>query len=285
MKNLMWVLIAIVFAAGEPAFPQCMDSTWISSPGSINSDFGTGAVLAADGDAVVCGYYDYTGLTQGYGWLLKYDPQQGSTSWARTYSHNGAQSIFHDVVRTGDNGYACMGWMRMPVTNQQHYWLFRMNSNGDSLWSRIYGNNTLPFQGKCVVQAPDGGFGLAGRAHSLPGGFGSTDWLLIKTNSDGDSLWSVLIGEPDEETCQEMILTQDGSFLMMGNFATDSSRNGRLAKVNQAGEIVWNHTYLPSPALDIDLASAALAPDGGFIVCGQAQNGNDDNDVLIFARG
>ncbi|MCC6476078.1 T9SS type A sorting domain-containing protein [bacterium] len=280
MKKLMWAIVAIALNLSGSIYAQCMDSIWVIEPGSQNLDFGTGITLAENGDAVMCGYYDYTGITQGLGWLIRVNPASGATAWSRTFSYNGGQSIFHDVFRTNDNGYVCAGWMRMPETNQQYYWLHRVNSNGDSLWSRIYGNNTLPFQGTCVVQSPDGGYGIAGRAHSLPGGFGGHDWLLIKTDQNGDSVWSVLIGEPDEDTCREMILTAEGNFLLMGYFSTELTRNGRLAEVSQAGEVLWSRSY--TQAVSVRFESAVLLPDGGFMVCGVAQHEDSDIDVLIL---
>lgn len=257
---------------------NCMDSLWTIGPGSLNSDFGTGVVRATDNNVVFGGYYDFTGITQGYGWLIKSDPTDGGQIWSRTYTSGNGQGIFLDIASTSDGGFVCGGWMRDSVTLDQQFWLYRMNGSGDSLWSRAYGHQ-FANQGRTVVQATDGGYAIAGRAHSLPGGFGETDWWILKTNTNGDSVWSQIIGGPFEDSCFDMILTANGNYLMIGNGLTDSTREGRVAEISATGAVLWSAAYTPEVSTELE---SVIISDNGYLLCGSASPRNGTYDVLIM---
>lgn len=175
MRQLLAALAIYCLIAVNSSWAGCMDSIWVIGPGSQNTDYGAGLALTQDGNVVFGGYYDFSGIAQGYGWIIKSNPANGSQIWSRTYAADSAQSIFLDIAPAADGGFICGGWYRVPVTLDQQFWLFRTNANGDSVWSRSYGHE-FANQGRAVVQAADGGFVIAGRAHTLPGGFGQTDW-------------------------------------------------------------------------------------------------------------
>ena len=64
------------------------------------------------------------------------------------------------------------------------------DANGDSLWTKNYylkNSNDFP----SIIQTRDGGFALIATVQ-YPSSGGSFDYriLLMKTNSDGDSVWS-----------------------------------------------------------------------------------------------
>jgi len=271
-------IVFLIMAVGT-AYSQCMDSLWISSPGTQNSDQGTGVALANDGTVVACGYVDVTGITQGFGWLTKVNPATGDANWTHQYS-GGSQSIFTDVARTNDGGFICGGWARNPANNDQNYWLMRVNPDGDSLWSHTYGHE-FANQATSVIAAPDGGFVIAGRSHSLPGGSGGHDWWVLKTNSNGDSLWSARVGNPDEDTAYDMIATASNNYLVGGRSILDSTGAARMALFTPAGSVLWDHLY--EFDANVEIHGLFQGSSGiGFLACGaqHAQNGN--NDVMLM---
>ncbi len=273
------IVVLIVMGSAQA---ECIDSLWLATPSTANSDLAGSVMVAQDGNIVVGGYGNFAGVDQAHGWLIKLNPANGNELWSHTYSSAiGTANIFLDVSRTSDHGFIAAGWSRMTGTNQQHYWLLRTNASGDSMWSRNFGNNTLPFQGRCVVQTQDGGYAIGGRAHSLPGGFGLQDWLIIKTNANGDSVWSVLIGDSLEDTMTDMILSRNGTIVVMGSSQQDTTREGRLAGISTNGQVMWNRTY--SFATVISIEDAFELPVGeGYMVCGSLRDSDGDNDCFIM---
>ncbi len=261
------------------AYSQCMDSLWISSPGTQNTDQGTGVALANDGTIVACGYVDVTGITQGFGWLTKVNPATGDANWTHQYP-GGSQSIFTDVARTNDGGFICGGWARNPANNDQNFWLLRTNPDGDSIWSHTYGHE-FANQATSVIAAPDGGFVIAGRSHSLPGGSGGHDWWVLKTNSNGDSLWSAHVGNPDEDTAYDMIATASNNYLIGGRSVLDTTGAGRMALFSQSGNVMWDHLY--EFDANVEIHGLYQGPSGlGYLACGAQHAQNEDNDVMLM---
>lgn len=276
------LFIILSIALSGTAYSQCMDSLWRQAPGTAGGDWASSIVRSADGSGIIAGYQQYSTAPWYAVGTLKKVHYTGQEIWSHDYVNLGSMDVFLDVERFPTGGYICAGWSRTPVTLVQNYWLLRTNEDGDSLWSRTYSNG-FSLQGRCVTVASNGGFAIAGRAHSLPGGFGGQDWLLIKTDSDGDSLWSVIIGDSLEDTCNDIIRTGEGYHLLVGNSLTDTSRAGRMALVNQSGDILWNRLYTFD--VSVDIQSVTQLPDSSFLACGTSTPRDGDNQVFLMEVG
>jgi len=258
-----------------------MDSLWMRTIGTSNGDQGTSLTLGWDSLVVACGYKDVSGITQGRGWVSKLFPETGNEIWSREYIGRGSQDIFTYVTRDYQDNLICCGWSRNPSTNDQDYWLYKMTDDGDSVWSRTYGHE-FANQATCVLPlpGPTSGYLVAGRAHSVPGGFGQQDWWILRVNSDGDSLWSRLIGGPFEDTCTDMMYSNNGGILLIGHSLADSTRLGRIVEFNGiTGEVRWDSTYDIEPNIELyDISPTA----GGYFICGAAHGWNEDNDPFVM---
>jgi len=275
----MRVLLLFVLLSVGTAYSQCMDSLWRQAPGTEDGDMLVAMINSEDGNGVAAGYVEFaTAPWFARGHIRKLNPLTGDAIWSHSFVNLGSQDVFQDVKLTTDGGYICAGNSRTPISLTQNYWLMKVNGNGDSLWSRTFGNG-FGLQGRCVAQAPDGGYGIAGRAVQLPNGFGGTDWLVVKTNANGDSLWSVLIGDSSSETVTDMLTTSLGDFLVVGYSDTDTSRNGQAALISQTGQVLWNRYY----TFDISQVIWAVVerPGGRFWVTGSIQPPNGTNAVLL----
>jgi hypothetical protein len=145
--------------------------------------------------------------------LIKTD-SLGDTLWTKTYErvNSGGGVISHEfgysMQQTGDEGYIIAGFVSIPSAHSNVF-LVRTDSLGDTLWQRTYGgvNDEV---GQSVQQTADGGFITTGYSYDYDTG----DWevYLIKTNSQGDSLWTkTLCGiNGDEEGCSVQQTTDEG---------------------------------------------------------------------------
>ena len=102
--------------------------------------------------------------------------------------------------------------------------LCKKGSNGTdpndeiSSWVKTYGNNNS-FCAE-LLQANDGGFFLVGGTDIAYDPVRQGDAYLIKTDEDGDSLWSRTFGGENGDFCSSIIQTADGGFALAGR--TDS---------------------------------------------------------------
>jgi hypothetical protein len=94
------------------------------------------------------------------------------------------------------------------------FWLMKTDANGDSLWSRTFGGVNYDLC-RYVRQVSDGGYILAGPTASF--GAGSTDFWLVRTDVNGDSLWSRTFGGSGSDECVSVQPTADGGYIMAGS--------------------------------------------------------------------
>jgi len=177
---------------------------WNRVLGGLNSDACNSIQRTFDGNYILAGYYaDIPGDYDYY--LIKMDTFL-DTLWTRRYGGLNPQ-LCYSVIQTSDSGYAMVG------TGFNGIWLLKTNANGDSLWSRIYGGLYADW-GYSVQETSDGGYILAGTTESF--GAGSNDFWLIKTDANGDSLWSSTYGGVGDDFCLSAILTSDGGYALAG---------------------------------------------------------------------
>jgi hypothetical protein len=91
-------------------------------------------------------------------------------------------------------------------------YLIKVDSLGDTLWSRAYGGGDADY-GYSVQQTTDGGYIVAGYSSS----FGATDDIyVIKTNSIGETLWSRTYGGSSNDQGYSVQQTTDGGYVVAG---------------------------------------------------------------------
>jgi len=184
---------------------------WTQVYGGTYNDFGSSVKQTSDGGYIVAGqtYSDvslYIDL-----WLLKTDAN-GDTIWAKLYggtSSDGARS----VQQTLDGGYIIAGYTSSFGAGQLDMWLLRTDANGDTMWARTFGGASNDFA-LSVDTTADGGYIVAGYTYSF--GAGDQDFYIVKTNADGDMLWSKTVGSSGAERAVSIQQTSDSGYIITG---------------------------------------------------------------------
>ena len=85
--------------------------------------------------------------------------------------------------------------------------------NPDTLWTRTYGGSGDDWA-YSVQQTTDGGYIVAGYTTSF--GAGDSDFYLVKTNSQGDTLWTRTYGGSSDDWAYSVQQTADGGYIVAG---------------------------------------------------------------------
>lgn len=143
-------------------------------------------------------------------------------------------------------------------------------------FQRAYGGSGDD-EGNSVQQTADGGYIIAATTSSY--GAGSSDMYLIKTDANGDTVWTRTIGGAGAEEASGACQTADGGYIVAGQTLSfgAGSADVYLVKLNALGETLWTRTFGDSsPNVG---NSIAQTPDSGYIIAGytytSAQNVND----------
>jgi hypothetical protein len=125
-----------------------------------------------------------------------------------------------------------------------------------SSWAQKYGgvNHDASYS---LVQTDDGGYALAGSTDSAVGA-GEKDFWLVKTDADGNQLWSRTYGGAGNEEAQSLVQTSDGGYALAGS----TGERILLVKTDASGNMEWNQTYSGTAY------SLVQTGDGGYALAG-----------------
>ncbi|MBC7552667.1 MAG: T9SS type A sorting domain-containing protein [Taibaiella sp.] len=189
-------------------------------------------------------------------------------SWVKVFGGRDDDLAFK-ACQTPDGGYAVLALTLSndgDVTGNKgggDIWLLRTDANGNLLWQKTYGSSYSddPIS---IANTADHGFIILGTTNGSDGdvpfhygGFFSSDWLVIKTDSTGNVLWTKNIGGTESEGNRGQILAVDSFYYLIGSTASrdydcipSSWQSGAdmyddyyVIKLNDTGAVLWDSSY------------------------------------------
>lgn len=204
--------------------------------------------------------------------------QAPETLWTRTYGGTDIDAG-RSVQATIDGGYIITGETESFGAGGRDCYLIKTDSGGDTLWTRTYGGEDNDY-GYSVSQTADGGYIIAGRTSSF--GAGHFDFYLIRTDSNGDTLWTRAYGGSGFESASSILQTADGGYIVAGFTYSFGAGNSDvwLIKTNSSGDTLWSRTY---GGINEDKGrSVQQTADGGYIIAGYTYGCLGGFDVYLI---
>jgi hypothetical protein len=196
-------------------------------------------------------------------YLVKTDAY-GNMLWTKTYGGPNFEAI-KDIEQTNDGGYILSGRTQSFGAGGMDVWLIKTDASGDTLWTKTYGGANEE-DGNSVRQTADGGFIVAGQTNTF--GAGLDDIYLIRTDANGDTLWTKTYGGAGEEAGYSIQMTNDSGYIITGvtGIFTPDTGDVFLIKTDSYGNVLWSKMY-GQPGDDVG-ESVQLTADGGYIITG-----------------
>ncbi|MBD3233832.1 MAG: T9SS type A sorting domain-containing protein [candidate division Zixibacteria bacterium] len=222
-KIILYPILAVIFmfsnVNAEPG-----DALWTRTYGGSSWDYAYEVQQTADGGYIVAGATESFGAGSVDFYVVKTDPF-GDTLWTRSYGGT-SDDIAESVRQTADGGYIATGWTESFGAGFYDFYLVKTDAYGEILWTRTFGGSEYD-RAECVNQTLDGGYIIAGYTYSF--GAGSADFYLVKTDTNGDTLWTRTYGTGYDERAYSLQETADGNYIVAGY--TEASRDFYLVKV------------------------------------------------------
>jgi len=263
------------FVYSVPPSESPPDTLWTRTYGGTATDWGSSVQETSDGGFIIVGTTGSFGPSEDV-YLIKTDGG-GDTLWTRKYG-GPSDEWGISVQETSDGGYILVGKTDSFGAGNSDYYLVRTDENGDSLWTRTYGGNANDI-GRSVRQTTDGGYIVVGETYSF--GAGDQDIYLVKTDGNGDALWTRTYGGANGEGGNSVRQTTDGGYIIAGWTASYGAGNGDvyLIKTDESGNVVWERTY---GASDNDVGySVQQTDDNGYIVAGWTYSFSFESDFYL----
>jgi len=239
------------------------DTLWTKTYGGIDEDEGWCVLQTIDGGYIISGHTKSFGPGEEDLWLIKTNTT-GDTLWTKTFGGFDDDKYF--IVRqTSDQGYIILGQTRSIGAGLDDLWLLKTDTNGDTLWTKTYGDSLDNNAGSVEITA-DYGYILTGTSELNSSG--EQDIWLIKVDEYGDTLWTNKIGGYSSEriTPNSVKQTNDGGYIIFASSESFGSGGEDiwLIKTDENGDTLWTKSY-GGIQNDVSLCGYQTS-DGGYIL-------------------
>ena len=219
-------------------------------------------------------------------WVVKTDAD-GNQLWDKTIQGNDSGDRMTSLVETSDGGFVLAGYSESDIgldkseanIGGSDYWVVKLDSVGNQLWDRTLGG-TGDEQPEAILELPNGTILVGGLSFSLDGGNrtapsrGLSDYWVVNLDADGTILWDKAYGGLNEDNLRDMILTQDGGVMLIGESysgatgeksqANIGERDIWMVKTDLLGNVLWNSSH---GGTDRDQAfKITQSPNGNFLI-------------------
>ena len=238
------------------------DSLWTKTFGGSNSDWAESVKQTTDGGYIITGFSALDTVPYDM-YLIKTD-DNGDSLWTKTFGGT-EYDAGYSVQQTTDGGYIICGITRSFGNGDLDVYLIKTDGNGNSIWAKTFGGSGND-EGFSVQQTTDGGYVIVGYTRNF--GNGDEDVYLIKTDENGDSLWTKTFGDTGEDIGFSIQQTTDGGYIICGLTKSSGDTLGDLylIKTDENGYSLWTKTF-GDTGEDIGF-SVQETTDGGYIICG-----------------
>ncbi len=185
------------------------------------------------------------------------------------HSYNNYRSNSAMCILENSNGYIGLVSGRSDLVNGWFtFKIFQLDFFGNLQWIKVYGEEAMgyyPGYAGNLNRTPDGNYVSAAMVQDT---FGYYKGLLMKFDSNGDTLWTRSVGATGKTEFFNSLVLADGSIMVVGStnlITSTGAQDAYLLKFDPDGNLLWEKDYGGSRR-DLFFQFAQTS-DGGFI-CG-----------------
>ena len=168
--------------------------------------------------------------------LLRTDAN-GDTIWTKAINVNSFNEYAYSVWQASDGGFFITGRICCPDSIYMGNILYiKTDSAGDTLWTKQIKGNRDDYA-NCGQETADGGYMMVGYTNSYSTGSNIKVYLL-KTDMNGDTLWTKTFGGPNQSSGVYSVQTTDGGFIIGGMTSSFGTGDVYLIKTDGTGQII-----------------------------------------------
>lgn len=233
-------------------------------------------IPTVDKNYVFCGSNNVDGTPDAYFAFLD---STGIVYYQKTFGGNGIEWA-NKIVEGPDTNLYSIGYTNSFGAGGYDFYLIKLDKYLNQYWQKTFGGADWDF-GSDIDFTADGNLIMLGSTYSY--GNGNSDLYLIKSDLNGDTIWTKTFGGPQDEVPGSVRSTPDGGFIIASTTFSlgDTTGDGWILKLNSAGDTLWTKKY-SYPFAD-DAKSVIETSDGKYAVTGRKEYaGNSEMHVYLF---
>lgn len=157
--------------------------------------------------------------------------------------------------------------------------MLKTDENGDTIWTKTFGDDGESAQD--IIQADDEGFLIVGNTYDQQ--TGDHNYLIIKTDQNGDSLWAKISTVPLYDYAYKILKAGNNEYLIQGTVYRSSQWQEPapfINKINSNGDSIWPFIYTGQYAGTI--ADIKAYGNGEYIMVGSAYVSGHYDDIWFL---
>lgn len=263
------------------------DIVWNNRIGGYDWEMGASMIQTQDSGFAICGYINPKDTGVSNFWIVKLN-SCGNIIWKKIIRGETSQEKATALIQSNDGCYIICGYKEYlgkyanGEFSSADFRLTKLDYKGQLLWNKSYSKSRWD-EAYSVIQTKDKGYVMCGVTIQQEKRFQYGDILVIKLDSNGETIWDKTFGGEDREEVGSIIQTRDGGYVICGN--THSYGAGDfdcwIIKLDNGGNSVWDITL---GGIHRDEAKSIIpTSDGGLAICGLTKSkgsGNEDFWVI-----
>ncbi|HUS85955.1 MAG TPA: hypothetical protein VMW76_01850 [Bacteroidales bacterium] len=216
----------------------------------------------------------------------------GNREWIRTYGGYGNQSG-KEIIECNDSGYlivgttdtenSAVGFGADNPTGKMNVYLLKLDSQGDSIWSRSYGFEGDDFGVKVRRDIGDNGYIILAMTDNSETGQAQNNILLFRINNVGNSTGAKSFGSTGNDSPSDLLVMNDG-YLILGASGPDIDSNTEILILKLATNIYSQPLFERriNPGNNVIINSICRHPDGFYIIGGGIVSAGTEDMLFYF---
>jgi hypothetical protein len=190
---------------------------------------------------------------------------------------------FNGTIGTNDNSTLLSSDNNLIISGNtgNEISILKISKSGEKIWRNdFYAGNMS--SASAIVESENGNFFICGETFRNWEN-SSVDILVVKTNSNGDTLWTKTYGGQEKDYGRKIITTSDGNILIAGkteSFGAGSLGDIYLIKLDYNGDTLWTKNYTdPDQEFPYHLLETQ---NGEYLVTGTNEDNNNPREIYLL---
>ena len=221
---------------------------------------------------------------------LKYNADGSILEWSKCFRDG-------PYIFPQNDGTFIQGGTTTAVPAGWAFKILKVDSLGTILWRKTYGGQVAGARLFDMISTDDGGYIMMGETNYADtdftihyGSWMDDDIAVIKLDSNGNKVWSKVIGGSAEDAALSIVKAPgDGCYILGTTLSTDYDCIGNhggddiyLARLDKDGNFIWHHLIGGSGG---ENGSCAFADRKGGIIIAGASNSLDGDRTVFPSYG
>jgi regulation of enolase protein 1 (concanavalin A-like superfamily) len=204
--------------------------------------------------------------------------ENGDIIWTKTFG-GFTDDSGNSVYQTNDNGFIISGWTYSFGAGNSDVYLIKTNEIGDTTWTKTIGGPDYEYGG-IIFQTSDEGYIISGTSEISP--TWDRNVYLIKTDENGNSIWTKSFGGLGSEYPSSMKRNNDNGYIITGKIeGYGNLEDVYLIKIDENGDSLWTKSI--GGAANEAGYSVQQTNDNGFVIAGVSNSfSSGDYDIYLI---